>query len=415
MDTAWSGKIEGIGMCDIVPSASMRVTPRLLEQTIAHLGHTLSQDSRAFFAPGRANLLGAHLDYNGGCVMPVALSKGTCAIMTPRQDARLVLKSSEFPGQTVELAVSDLHPRRTSGWSAYLEGALFVGRREWGAIPGFNIDVCADLPMAKGLSSSASIESVIVFGLSKFMNVEATPDEMIRLAHAAETEYVGVRCGILDQTAIFLAKPASLLVFDCTELTREYLPLDPDKVVIAVVDSCTARELATSAFNQRVAECTQALGILQAHLPGITCLRDVHRDAFETLQQHLPQPLRNRVAHVVGEVERTESAAEALRHGDLKSFGRAMVDAHESMRDLYEVSTPEIDQLISAAIKIPGCFGARLTGAGFGGCIVALVAPDAMPEFSETVPAEYLQSTGRSTKVMSFSPSGGPLEWKLPR
>ncbi len=415
MGTAWNGKIEGIGMCDIVPSATMPVTPRLLEQTIAQKGHVLSQNSRAFFAPGRANLLGAHLDYNGGCVMPVALSKGTCAIMTPRKDGRLVLKSSEFPDQTVELAVSDLHPKRTSGWSAYLEGALFVGRQEWGAIPGFNIDVCSDLPMAKGLSSSASIESVIVFGLSKFMGVDATPDEMIRLAHAAETEYVGVRCGILDQTAIFLAKPASLLVFDCTELTREYLPLDSDKVVIAVVDSCTARELATSAFNQRVAECTQALGILQAHLPGITCLRDVHRDAFEMLQQHLPQPLRNRVAHVVGEVERTERAAEALRHGDLKSFGRAMVEAHDSMRDLYEVSTPEIDQLISAALKVPGCFGARLTGAGFGGCIVALVAPDAMPEFRETVPAKYLQSTGRLTEVMSFSPSGGPLEWKLPR
>ncbi len=392
----------------------MAVTHSLLERTLSLLEQPPVAEARAFFAPGRANLLGAHLDYNGGCVLPVALSKGTCVIMTPRPDRRLRLRSTQFPGQPVELEIDELTPRRTAGWSAYLEGALYECRRVWGEFQGFNIDVCSDLPMAKGLSSSASIESVIVFAMAHWMDVNTTPDEMIRLAHAAETEYVGVRCGILDQTAIFLAKPDSLLVFDCTELTREYLPLNSEEVVIAVVDSCTARELATSAFNQRVAECTQALGILQTHLPGITCLRDVRRASFETLQGSLPEPLRSRVAHVVGEVERTEWAADALRHGDLASFGNAMVQAHHSMRDLYHVSTPEIDLLVEAAIAVPGCYGARLTGAGFGGCIAALVRPDAMPEFSKVVPAAFLLDTGRQTEVMAFRPAGGPAEWQLP-
>ena len=392
----------------------MAVTPSLLQRTISQLEQPPTAETRAFFAPGRANLLGAHLDYNGGCVMPGALSKGTCAVMTPRSDGRLRLRSSQFPGQDVDLALGDLKPGRTDGWSAYLEGALYECNREWGPIPGFHIDVCADLPMAKGLSSSASVESVIVYALSHWMKVQTTADEMIRLAHAAETDYVGVRCGILDQTAIFLAKPDSLLVFDCTELTREYLPLDSEKVVIAVIDSCISRELAKSAFNQRVAECTQALSVLQPHLPGIMCLRDVHRPDFEKLEHYLPEPLRSRVAHVVGEVERTEKAADGLRRNDLALFGQLMTQAHESMRDLYHVSIPEIDLLVAAAVKIPGCYGARLTGAGFGGCVAALVKADAMEEFSARVPDEYEKATGHRTEVMSFRPAGGPVEWLAP-
>jgi galactokinase len=391
----------------------MAVTPSLLQRTISQLKQPPTADTRAFFAPGRANLLGAHLDYNGGCVMPVALSKGTCAVMTPRADGRLHLRSAQFPGQDLELALEELRPGRTDGWSAYLEGALYESNREWGPIPGFNVDLCADLPMAKGLSSSASVESVVVYALSHFMKVQTTQDEMVRLAHAAETEYVGVRCGILDQTAIFLSKPNSLLVFDCTELTREYLPLEAEKVVVAVIDSCISRELAKSAFNERVAESTQALSILQMHLPGITCLRDVRRPDFVRLEHVLPEPLRSRVEHVVGEVERTERAAEGLRQGDLSVFGRAMSKAHESMRDLYHVSIPEIDQLVASAIQVPGCYGARLTGAGFGGCVAALVEPSAMEEFSARVPDEYEKATGHRTEVMAFHPSGGPVEWSM--
>lgn len=392
----------------------MGVTPSLLQRTLSQLEEPPTAETRAFFAPGRANLLGAHLDYNGGCVMPVALSRGTCAVMTPRQDGRIRMRSAQFPGQDVEVALDELRPGRTDGWSAYMEGSLFECNRVWGPIPGFNIDVCADLPMAKGLSSSASVESVIVYALAHWMNAQTTADEMIRLAHAAETEYVGVRCGILDQTAIFLAKPDSLLVFDCTELTREYLPLGSDRVVVAVIDSCISRELANSAFNQRVAECTQALSVLQAHIPGITCLRDVRRPDFERLTHYLPEPLRSRVAHVVGEVERTERAADGLRHNDLAVFGQAMTQAHESMRDLYHVSTPELDALVESSINVPGCYGARLTGAGFGGCVVALVKPEAMEEFSQRVPAEYEQATGHRTEVMAFHPAGGPHELALP-
>jgi galactokinase len=392
----------------------MTVTQELIEQCLLQLETPPKAGSRVFFSPGRANLLGAHLDYNGGSVMPVALSRGTCGIFETRSDQRLCLRSNNFPGQVVELEISALKPGRTQGWSAYLEGALFVVQRQWGGLPGLNITLAADLPMAKGLSSSASVETLAVFALAHLLEVQTSPDEMIRLAHSAETEYVGVRCGILDQTAILLAKPDSLLLFDCLELTREHLPMGANQAVIAIVDSGSARELASSAFNQRVAECTQALAVFQKEMPGITCLRDVRRPAFEQFSGRLSPTLRRRVEHVVGEVERIEIGATALRQGDLIGFGQAISGAHVSMRDLYEVSTPELDVLVEAALEVPGCYGSRLTGAGFGGCIVALVAPEAMAEFSRHVPARYLAATGRQTEVLGFRPSGGPAEWAMP-
>lgn len=384
---------------------------RLLARLRARLGPAASAaDARAYFAPGRANLLGAHLDYNGGCVMPVALSKGTYAVVAPRADGLLVAASEQFPGQRVEIPLRELVPGRPRGWSAYLEGALWTAQEAWGRLPGLELQLAADLPMAKGLSSSASIECVVVRLAADLLGARPGEDELIRLAHAAETRYVGVRCGILDQTAIFLGREDSVLHFDCTELTREHLPLDRRAALVAVVDSGTARDLAASAFNRRVAECTRALALLQEDLPGVACLRDVRREEFGPRADRLTPELRRRVQHVIDEQERTETGAECLRHGDLAGFGARMSEAHASLRDLYEVSTPELDCLVAAATAVPGCYGARLTGAGFGGCAVALVHPDACAEFAARVPRAYREATGRETEVQWFAPAGGPRE-----
>ncbi len=365
---------------------------------------------RAFFAPGRANLLGAHVDYNGGCVMPVALSRGTYALVAPRTDGMLRVESEQFPGQPIEIPLSDLRPGRTRGWSAYLEGALWSAAGAWGPLPGLDALIAADLPMAKGLSSSASVECVMVYAAARLLGREPDADESIRLAHAAETRYVGVRCGILDQTAIFLGRADSVLHFDCMELTREHLPLDSRRALVAIVDSGLARDLAASAFNQRVAECTKALATLQERLPGVTCLRDVRAQDFAACADLLPPVQQRRVRHVIEEHQRTLRGAEALRRGDLASFGALISAAHQSLRTLYEVSTPELDALAAAAVEVPGCYGARLTGAGFGGCIVALVHPEVREEFSARMPRAYLETCGRRTEVLWFTPAGGPAE-----
>lgn len=394
----------------IVPCRVVQGTTSYRNRTLSLLPGGPDPTARVFFAPGRANLLGAHLDYNGGCVMPVALSRGTYAAFRTTNTGLLRLRSENFPQEPVNVPLGELRPGRTDGWSAYVEGAIYSACKQWGSLSGLDVALVADLPMSRGLSSSASVESVVVFALSHLLQAETHPDEMIRLAHEAETLYVGVRCGILDQAAILLAKENSLLYLDCLELTREHLPLDADHALIATVDSGVPRNLQSSAFNERVAQCTQALSTLQQSLPGITCLRDVSEAQFEAERAQLSETLQRRVLHVVQEVRRTETAAEALRKNDLHGFGRALNDAHVSLRDLYEVSIPELDDLVEGAQRVQACYGSRLTGAGFGGCTVAIVHPEGKEEFSRRVPEYYFQKTGRTTEVQWFEPAGGPRE-----
>ncbi len=386
---------------------------RPLDLGLERFSEVSSAIPRAFFAPGRANLLGAHMDYNGGVVMPVALSKGTYALAGLRDDGRLRLESMQFPGDVVELSLDELQPGRTSGWSSYVEGGLWTAMDRWGKLPGLDLVLNADLPMAKGLSSSASVECVAVLLVAELLGIETTTEEMIHLAHAAETAYVGVRCGILDQTAIFLGEPDSILMFDCLELTREHVPLDSKLASIAILDTGVARELASSAFNQRVAECTQALAVFQQQMPGITCLRDVNQQDFDQHRDLLAPALARRTRHVIDEVQRTQDGSAALRAGNIAGFGAAMTAAHYSLRDLYEVSTPELDAMVDAAVEVDGCYGSRLTGAGFGGCAAALVHPDAQVEFEKHVVKRYAEQTGRATNVQWFAPAGGPEQLKI--
>ena len=388
----------------------MPTKSRPLDLCLERFRAVSSAEPRAFFAPGRANLLGAHMDYNGGSVMPVALSKGTYAVAGLRSDGLLHIESDQFPGEVVEFPLAELQPGRTKAWSGYVEGGLWAAMDRWGELPGLDLVLHADLPMAKGLSSSASVECVGVLAVSKLLGLEPDVEEMIHLAHAAETRYVGVRCGILDQTAIFLGEADSVLMFDCLELTREHVPLDGREVRIAVMDTGVARELASSAFNQRVAECTQALAIFQSQVPGLTCLLDVSAEDFEAHADCLPPALARRARHVLEEVQRTERGSEGLRKGDIGTFGACMTEAHHSLRDLFEVSTPELDAMVEASVAVDGCYGARLTGAGFGGCAVALVHPSACATFEREVVSRYGAVTGRQTEVQWFSPAGGPRE-----
>ncbi len=366
--------------------------------------------ARAFFAPGRANLLGAHLDYNGGRVMPVALSRGTYLAVAPRDDDSLVLESEGFPGERVETSWSALRPGRTTGWSAYLEGALWAASRRWGRPPGWEVRVVADLPLAKGVSSSASIACAAVLAVASWQRVEEPRETLAAVAHQGETEYVGVPCGILDQTAIFLGREDHVLSYDCLEGTHDYLPLDHHRAAVVVLDSGTSRELAAGAFEERVADCRRALEALRGPLPGLRALRDLTEEQLLEHGALLDERLRRRAAHVVGEVRRTRLGAEALAHGDLVSFGRQITASHASLRDLYEVSTPELDALVEAAVAAPGCFGARLTGAGFGGCVVALVDPAARTDFDAVVTRAYRAATGHHPAPTWFAPAGGARE-----
>nr|MBC8370105.1 galactokinase [Planctomycetota bacterium] len=343
----------------------MTKSTQIVERCLAEFADYSKKKPRVFFAPGRANLLGAHMDYNGGVVMPVALSKGSYVLAARRNDDLLRIRSTQFGNELIELKVSELQPQRQKGWSAYIEGALWATHQRWQCLTGLDILIDSDLPIAKGLSSSASVISAMVKAVDGLFDINSGRDEMIHLAHLAENRYVGVRCGVLDQTAIFLGQADTVLMFDCLELTRVYVPLDRGDALIAIVDSQVSRQLASSEFNLRVAECTSALSSLQQFVPGLTCLRELTAKQFDEFSSCLSATERMRTQHVIDEVQRTRRGAKALRANNISEFGACMTDAHYSLRDLFQVSINELDVLVKAATDVDGCYGARLTGAGF--------------------------------------------------
>ncbi|MAU93290.1 MAG: galactokinase [Planctomycetes bacterium] len=383
---------------------------RIIENGIEHFAEFSKHTPRVFFAPGRANLLGAHMDYNGGVVMPVALSRGTYVFAALRNDNILRISSQQFGGEVIEVTMSDLLPQRVKGWACYIEGALWATHERWQYLGGLDIHVDSDLPIAKGLSSSASVTSAVVKAVASLFDIDTDCDEMIHLSHLAENSYAGVRCGILDQTAVFLGKKDTILIFDCLELTSDYVPLDSDVAQIAIIDSQISRELASSEFNLRVAECASALSTMQKHAPDMICLRELTANQFDEYKDKLSAIEQKRTQHVIDEVQRTYRGAKALRANDIADFGACITAAHYSLRNLLEVSTEELDSIVKAATDVDGCYGARLTGAGFGGCVAALVHPRAKAEFEKHVCDAYKQQAGIQASVEWFSPSDGVCE-----
>ncbi|MCC6407726.1 MAG: galactokinase [Planctomycetes bacterium] len=365
---------------------------------------------RLFFAPGRVNLMGAHLDYNGGPVMPMAIDRGTFVALRPRKDRLLVMRSTSESGEfRFDL---DAAPRAATGnWVDYPLGVALEVFRESPRAVGLEVLFGGNLPVGAGLSSSASICVGTAFSLDKVWGLELTPFARVEAALRAERQFVGVQCGIMDPYAVGLAKRGHLLWLDCKDASIEHLPIDHRAVRIAVADTGVRRELAAGAFNQRVTEARRAFEALRGFVPGSTHLRDVSSAVFASHADELDPVLRARARHVVHEVERTFAARDALLSGDVERFGRAMFETHVSLRDHYQVSVPELDCLVEAAAREPGVLGARLTGAGFGGCVVMLLRAGAEVEVAERVSRAFEQAFQRPARIEVFRGDPGPREW----
>ncbi|MCA8982034.1 MAG: galactokinase, partial [Planctomycetes bacterium] len=305
---------------------------------------------RLFFAPGRVNLMGAHLDYNGGPVMPTAIDRGTFLAARPRADRRVVFASLREAGRQA-FSLDELPDERTGSWADYPLGVLrstlarqrAVGRDDLG---GVEILFGGNLPVGAGLSSSASICVGTATVLDALWELEEAPLERVASALEAEREFVGVQCGIMDPYAVGLARPGHILWLDCKDRSWEHLPLDFSHLSLAVADTGVRRELAEGAFNERVAECGRAFEQLAAHALGATCLRDVPPAVLEEHRGSLAPNVAMRAEHVLREVERTFEARAALLAGDAAGFGGAMTEAHASLRDSFEVSCAELDRLV---------------------------------------------------------------------
>jgi galactokinase len=306
-------------------------------------------------APGRVNLIGEHTDYNDGFVLPVAIDRYTTVEARDREDRRVTVAALDL-GESDSFEIDAIE--RTNTWADYVRGVVEL----LGLSQGADLRISSEVPLGAGLSSSAALEIAVGRALSRLPG-----PELALLAQRAENEFVGVKCGIMDQFTSANAHAGHALLLDCRDLSYRHIPL-PQSAVIVVCDSRIERRLAASGYNERRASCEAA-----ARLLGVPALRDATLDQVESL----PPELRHRARHVVSENERTVAAAAALERGNLAQVGRLMDESHVSMRDDYGIVPPQLDKLAAAARAVDGCFGARLTGAGFGGCTVNLVRADA--------------------------------------
>jgi galactokinase len=342
-------------------------------------------------APGRVNLIGEHTDYNDGFVFPMAIDRAAWIALRPRVDRRVVATSLDF-GETREFDLGALEKGK-DGWVEYLKGTAWALLDAGHALTGFDGVLAGDVPLAAGLSSSASIEMATARAFAAVSGLDWKPAPMALLGQKAENKWVGVNCGIMDQLISAAGVAGKALLIDCRSLETEAVPL-PKGTVVVVLDTATRRGLVDSAYNERRAQCEAA-----ARLFGVKALRDVTSPQLAARAAELDPTTLRRARHVVTEDERTLAAAEAMRKDDAALLGRLMNESHESLRHDFEVTNDGLDVMVDEARRGPGCFGARMTGAGFGGCAVALVAADRSPDFVRQVEAGYRGATGLEPKV----------------
>ncbi len=368
-----------------------------------------AQGVRLFFSPGRVNLMGAHLDYNGGPVMPMAIDRGTFIALRTREDELLNLAST-LESEVLSVPLDAL-PRRAAGaWYDYPLGVVLHLLQKERSDLGADVLFGGNLPIGAGLSSSASICVGTAHALAAAWERSLDPMVAIEAALWGEREFVGVRCGIMDPYAVALTRPGHLLWLECKDARYEHVPFDNGRLTVAVVDSGIRRALAQGDFNRRVEECSRAFELLKERAPDATCLCDVHADVVEGAAEELGPLLARRARHVATEVERTRRARAALLAGDVEDLGRCINATHVSLRDSYQVSVPELDRIVEAAQAWDGCLGARLTGAGFGGCAVVLLESTARPGFAEHVQSAFAAVFHRRPSVGFFRGDSGPRE-----
>lgn len=353
--------------------------------------------SSTFFvrAPGRVNLIGEHVDYNNGFVLPIATPMSTRLRIRPRHDRQVQIYSSNF--QT-RLSFSLDHLEKQDSWLDYVIGVARELASESVPLHGFEGVLESDVPTASGLSSSAALEVSAALAFTHLAQQPMAAADVALLCQRAENRFIGVNCGIMDQMAVAACQENHALLLDCRSLETQQIPFALQEHSIVVTDSGAPRELAASAYNQRRLQCEEGLSILQKFLPHAESLRDITLTEYFQYESQIPELTRKRVRHVISEVERTECAAKLLKNNDLVRFGDCMNASHESLRNDYEVSSNELDWLVHWSRTHDGVLGARLTGAGFGGCTVTLIKSSEVADFIERLPTEYSAATGRSAR-----------------
>jgi galactokinase len=361
-------------------------------------------DPLLFRAPGRVNLIGEHTDYNEGFVMPAAIDFYTWVAIAKRDDTVVNIRSHAFDGPVSVTLDRVLQPQ--GKWHDYVVGVIDELLLSGKGLRGADILIHSEVPIGSGLSSSAAIEVASGIALLSANGYAIDRKELALLCQRAENNFVGMRCGIMDQFVSCNGTRDHALMLDCRSLEFALLPLSQASRLV-ICNTMVKHELASGEYNRRRQECEEGVRILRGFIPGIAALRDVCLQQLETYQNHFPDAVYRRCRHVVTENDRVQKAASLLRQGDLNSFGKLMAQSHASLRDDYEVSCRELDIMVEIARCQPGVYGSRMTGGGFGGCTVNLVAADSAESFRRAVAEKYHQATGLKPEIYISSAADG--------
>ena len=389
-------------MAEIEPvpaqSANFSTSPQNEEPANA-LVVALTSQFRQFFvgqpaiyqAPGRVNLIGEHTDYNDGFVMPAAIGFYTYAAIAGRDDYKLIVHSVNY-GEQAEFDLQNLPKARANHWSDYVVGVAHVLRSAGITLRGANLLLQGNIPQGAGLSSSASIEIATAYALLDLAENKIDKTQLAQWCQQAENDFVGARCGIMDQFISSHGKRDHALLLDCRSLEFRLLPL-PENARLVVCNTMIKHSIADGKYNERRVECEQGVQLLAQHLPAIKALRDVTESQFAQFADTLPATIRQRCRHVISENARTVAAATALEQNDFAAFGKLMTQSHNSLKSDYQVSCTELDLMVDTALQINGVYGARMTGGGFGGCTINLVKAEQVENFTQIIAARYEELT----------------------
>ncbi len=366
---------------------------------------------QVYFAPGRVNLIGEHTDYNGGHVFPCALTIGTYAVARKREDNKLRFYSLNFEELgMIESSTEKLEKKKEDDWANYPKGVIWTMQNKGYQIDrGMDILYFGNIPNASGLSSSASLEVLTGFALTKLFDLNISFTDLALMSQYAENNFIGVNCGIMDQFACAMGKKDNAIFLDTADLSYEYAPLDLGDAKIVIMNTNKKRGLGDSKYNERRSECEAALGDLQK-VVAIKSLGELTEEEFEAHKHVIGNPIHvRRAKHAVYENQRTIKAVEALKNNDLTLFGQLMIASHVSLCEDYEVTGKELDTIVEAALQQEGVIGARMTGAGFGGCAVSIVKESAVENFIDKVGKEYKENIGYEASFYVVEVGNGPI------
>jgi galactokinase len=358
-------------------------------------------------APGRVNLIGEHTDYNDGFVFPMAIEPDVRIVCRGRDDAKVRLSSTLFPGEIAEFSLQEPITAGQPKWANYSKGIAAELIDAGIPLVGMDALISNTLPMGGGLSSSAALEVGTGQAMLTLAGLEMDPGRLALLAQRAEHKYAGVPVGIMDQTIVAAGRAGHAMLLDCRDLSKQFIPLDERDVRVVVVNSMVKHELTGGEYAERRRQCEQGVAFFKQQNPDIRALRDVSIVQVKAAEGKLDDVVFRRCRHVVTENARTTEAATKLGRRDYEEVGELMLESHDSLRMDYEVSVPELDILVEESMKVKGVYGARMTGGGFGGCIVALAQPRAVGPLTEHLTRAYGERFGRAPQVFSTSATPG--------